>query len=285
MISKIPFLIGEIGINHNGSVQLAKKLIKLAKESGLDAVKFQKRDLNICVPIHMRSKIRNTPWGEMTYFDYKKKIEFGKKDYDIIDKYCKKIGIPWFASAWDTNSIKFLKKYRLKYNKISSALMSNKDFIIQTAKLRKKTFISTGGASLNEISEVVKIFKKFNCPFILMHSVSIYPCKDEYLNLEFIRVLKKRFGDRIGYSGHESTVLPSLVAITLGAKAIERHITLDRTLWGTDQSASLETAGIKSLVDGSLRVNNIIGKGIKKTIKLEKSKLRDMIYWQKNKSI
>lgn len=251
----------------------------MAKNSNLDAVKFQKRDISICIPKHVRNKIRNTPWGEMTYYDYKKKIEFGRKEYDIINDYCKKLKIKWFASAWDVNSLKFLKKYRLTYNKIASVMLTNLDFVTEVAKQKKKTFISTGGATIQEIKKVVKIFKKYKCPYIVMHSVSIYPCKDEFLNLNFIKILKKNFGDRIGYSGHESSVLPSLIAITLGAIAVERHITIDRTLWGTDQSASLESTGIKSMVDGSLRVNNIIGSGLKKTIKLEKSKFKDMIYW------
>ena len=141
MKSKKPFLIGEIGINHNGSVKLAKKLIKMAKNSNLDAVKFQKRDISICIPKHVRNKIRNTPWGEMTYYDYKKKIEFGRKEYDVINDYCKKLKIKWFASAWDVNSLKFLKKYRLTYNKIASVMLTNLDFVTEVAKQKKKTFI------------------------------------------------------------------------------------------------------------------------------------------------
>jgi N-acetylneuraminate synthase len=283
MINKEPFLIGEIGINHNGSINIAKKLITLAKNSGLDAVKFQKRDCDICVPKEQREKLKDTPWGTMTYFDYKKKIEFGLKEYKEIDKFCKSKKIEWFASAWDINSLNFLKKFRLRYNKIPSALISNTELIIEVAKQKKKTFISTGGADLIQIKKIVNIFKKYKCPYVLMHCVAIYPAEDEILNLSYIDILKKNFGNyKVGYSGHESTVLPTLIAMSMGAVAIERHITLDRAMWGTDQSASLSRPGMEGLVAAKQRMKLILGnkfKTKKKYLKIEEKKLKTMKYW------
>ena len=209
---KNPFLIAEIGINHNGSVDLAKKLIYLAKKYNFDAVKFQKRDLNICIPEHEKEKIRNTPWGEMTYLDYKKKIEFGEKEFKIIDKYCEKLKIDWFCSPWDVNSLKFLKKFKTKYNKIASSMLTNHELVNLIAKEKKLTFISTGMSEMLDINKAVKIFKKNKCNFILMHCVSTYPCPEQDLNLNTIKTLKKKFKCKIGYSGHETSVSPSIAA-------------------------------------------------------------------------
>jgi N-acetylneuraminate synthase len=280
---KKPFLIGEIGINHNGSLALAKKIISIAKHYGFDSVKFQKRDPDICVPDDQKNKIKETPWGEMTYLEYKKKIEFGLKEYKEIKKFCKKKKIEVFASAWDINSLTFLKKLNFNYNKIPSALLTNFDLIKEVAKERKKTFISTGGADLSLVDKVIKIFKKNSCPYIIMHCVSIYPAADEMLNLNYIKVLQKKYGiNNVGYSGHESTVLPSIAAMVLGATAIERHITTDRTLWGTDQASSLSPSGMNSLISSGERLYTILGKSEitkKKYLNLEKQKLKTMIYW------
>ena len=180
---KRPFLIAEIGINHNGSLKLAKKLINLAKKYNFDAVKFQKRNPDICVPEHQKNQIKNTPWGEMTYLDYKKKIEFGEMEFNAIDNYCKKIKIDWFCSAWDLESVKFLKKFKTRYNKIASAMITNQELLIQVAKEKKLTFISTGMSNIKDVDNAVKIYKKNRCPFILMHCVSTYPCPEEDLNL------------------------------------------------------------------------------------------------------
>ena len=269
---KIPYLIAEIGINHNGSIKLAKQLIDLAKSCDFDAVKFQKRDLDICIPDYQKNIMRDTPWGRISYLDYKKKIEFGKKEFNEIDNYCKKIKIDWFCSAWDLNSLKFLKTYKMKYNKIASALITNTEFLTAVAKQRKITFISTGMSTMKDINRAINIFKKNKCDFILMHCVSSYPVADKDLNLNTILNLKKKFKCKIGYSGHEANVSPSIAAWLLGSDYIERHITLDRSMWGTDQSASLSEQGMKYLSGMLKKFPTILGDGIKK-INLDEKKL------------
>lgn len=274
------FLIAEIGINHNGSIDLAKKLILLAKKYNFDCVKFQKRDLNICIPESHRNILKETPWGNISYLEYKKKIEFGIKEYSRIDKFCKKIGIDWLASSWDLNSQKQMKKFNCKYNKIASAMITNINFLEMVAKERKKTFISTGMCELKSVEKAVKIFRKYKCPFVLMHCVSTYPCPEEKLNLNLIRTYQKKFKCDVGYSGHESTVSPSLVAAMLGATVIERHITLDRSMWGTDQSASLQEEGIKNLTSVLSKIPSILGNGVKKFNQEEKIISKKFRYWE-----
>ena len=188
---KKPYLIGEIGINHNGSLKMAKELILLAKDCKFDAVKFQKRDPDLCVPENQKENLRNTPWGMITYLDYKKKLEFGVKEYIAIDKYCKKLKIEWFASPWDINSLNFLKQFKLRHQKVASAMLKNYALLEKIAKEKKKTFISTGGASMQEILKATKIFKKHKCSFMVMHSVSLYPAEDKSLNINFIKQLQK----------------------------------------------------------------------------------------------
>ena len=276
---KKPILIAEIGINHNGSIELAKKMIDLASKYKMDVVKFQKRDPNICVPDKYKNLYRETPWGNMTYLEYKKKIEFGRKEFDVIDKYCKKKRIKWFASAWDIESQKFLKKYNSKYNKIASAMVTNLKFLDFVAKERKHTFISTGMTNLKDIKNAVKIFKKNKCNFTLMHCVSSYPAPEENLNLNTINTLRNKFKCSVGYSGHENSVSPSLYAFLLGASVIERHITLDRSMWGTDQSASLAAPGIKNLVELINKSQTILGNGIKTKSKEDKKLEKKFRYW------
>jgi N-acetylneuraminate synthase len=276
---KPPFLIAEIGINHNGSIKLAKKLINLAKENNFDAVKFQKRDPDISTPKLQKSKMRDTPWGYISYLDYKKKIEFDFNDFKEIDKYCKKIGIVWFASAWDINSQIFLNKFKCKYNKIASSMLTNTQLLKVVAKEKKHTFISTGMSTLKNIKDCVKIFKKNKCKFTLLHCVSTYPCPEENLNLNMIITLKQMFKCPVGYSGHESSVTPSLMAMLLGAEVIERHITLDRAMWGTDQSASLSSAGLRNLSEVLSKVPSTLGTGKKIFSDNEKKMLRKFKYW------
>ncbi len=277
---KKPILIAEIGINHNGSVNLAKKLILLAKKYNFKLVKFQKRNPDISTPEYLKTIKRETPWGYISYLDYKKKLEFSYKNYLEIDKFCKKIGIQWFASAWDIESQNFLKKFRLKYNKVASAMLTNKKLLEVIAKEKKHTFISTGMSTLKDIEYCVKIFKKNKCNFTLMHCVSKYPSEDNDLNLSTIKTLKKRFKCDVGYSGHEKTVSPSIIAYMLGATVIERHITIDRTMWGTDQAASLSEDGIKVLTSTLHKAKDIIGGNkFKKVYKKEIPLLKKFKYW------
>ena len=260
---KKPVLIAEIGINHNGSVKLAKKMIDLAKDCGFDFVKFQKRNPDISTPEIQKKILRNTPWGYITYLDYKKKIEFGYSEFKQINSYCKKKKIRWFASAWDLESQTFLKKFNLKYNKVASAMVTNLKLISKIAKEKKLTFISTGMSNMKDISNCLKIFKKEKCKFILMHCVSTYPCPPEKLNLRMIQTLRKKFKCEVGYSGHESDVSPTILAYFLGANYIERHITLDRTMWGTDQAASLAEPGMRSLSRILSKMPKVLGTGKK----------------------
>ncbi len=276
---KKPFLIAEIGINHNGSVQTAKKLIDMAKKYNFDSVKFQKRDPDISTPEGQKLKMRDTPWGYISYLDYKKKIEFGLKEFKEIDEYCKKIGILWFASSWDINSQNFLKRFKCKFNKIASSMLTNYKLLEVIAKEKKHTFISTGMSNLKDIETAIKIFKKFKCKFTLLHCVSTYPCKEEDLNLNMIPVLKKKYKCPIGYSGHEPSVSPSIIAAILGAEVIERHITLDRNMWGTDQSASLSPEGLKNLTDILSKIPEILGDGKKRFLSDEKLMLKKFKYW------
>jgi N-acetylneuraminate synthase len=276
---KKKFLIAEIGINHNGDIKIAKELIKKSKLAGFDAVKFQKRNPDICVPENKKGQFKETPWGQMTYLKYKKKIEFGEKEFNIINKFCKKIGIEWFASPWDIESQIFLEKFKLTYNKIPSAMLTNYALLERVAKNKKITFISTGMSNYENIDNAVKIFKKNKCKYILMHSVSTYPCPEEKLNLSMIYNLQKKYNCPVGYSGHEVSVSPSLMAAVMGAIAIERHVTLKRTMWGTDHAASLEFNGMKQLVDLIRKFEICYGDGIKKITQEEKNKLSDQKYW------
>ena len=274
-----PILIGEVGINHNGSLQIALDIIKMAKECGIDYVKFQKRSPSICVPESKRNEFRETPWGGMTYLEYKERIEFGKTEYDTIDDYCKKLGMEWSASCWDLESLEFLDNYDVPFHKVASAMITKLDYLEEVANRGKTTFLSTGMCELSDIDKAVDIFKFKGCHVILLHSVSTYPAKESELNLLNIPMLKKRYGLEVGYSGHESSVSPSFAAAVLGAIAIERHITLDRTMWGTDQSASLEESGIKQLVSLLEKSWTILGDGKKRFLDSEKKAAENLRYW------
>ena len=244
---KKPYLIAEIGINHNGDIKIAKELIDISKEAGFDAVKFQKRDINIVYTKNQLDTPRESPWGNTTRHQ-KEGLEFGIKEYDEINNYCKDKSIDWFASAWDLNSLSFLDKYKLKYNKIASAMIIDQSFLEAVAKKNKHTFISTGMSEVKDIDNAVKIFTKYKCSFELMHCVSTYPMKLEEANLKTIESLRKKYSCDVGYSGHENGLAVSLCAAMLGITSLERHITLDRTLYGSDQSASLEYNGYSNLI-------------------------------------
>ena len=275
------FLIAEIGINHNGDLDIAKKLIDMAKESKWDAVKFQKRDVKTVIPKHMWNVKKETPWGNISYLEYKNRLELSYKDFLEIDSYCRNLNIPWFASAWDLKSIEFLNKFDLKYNKIASTMLTNREFIEAVAKQQKLTFISTAMSTWNNIDYAVNLFKKYGCPFILMHCVGLYPCPINKLNLNMISTLKNRYPDvEIGYSGHLPGSMDAIIAKVLGANYIEKHITLDRSMWGSDQSASIESNGLKYIRKHCDNIDKMLGDGKRKISDDEKLIAKKMRYWE-----
>ena len=258
-----PFIIAEIGINHNGSLDTAKALIDMAVDCDCDAVKFQKRDVEFVYTKEFLASHRDSPYGN-TQGAQKHGIELSDEDYLEINNYCIDKKIDWFASAWDRESQLFLREYNLKYNKVASAMLTNEALLKLITEERKHTFVSTGMSNLEMIDKVVNLFKRHNCPFTLMHCVSTYPCEDEECNLLAIKTLQERYNCNVGYSGHEKGILPSIVAVVFGAVAIERHITLDRTMYGSDQAASLEKRGLELLVRDIRDVKIMLGDGIKK---------------------
>ena len=272
------FFTAEIGINHNGDLEVAKKLIDVAVEAGCDAVKFQKRTIEKVYSKDVLDTPRESPWGKTTK-EQKLGLEFGKAEYDIIDQYCKEKNIEWYASSWDVDSQLFLQNYNLKHNKVASAMLTNHKLLEVIAKERKPTFISTGMSTIDEIRDAVRIFKKYDCIFSLQHSNSSYPMKEEEANLNCITTLQKEFECDVGYSGHETSgYLICVSAVILGAKSIERHITLDRSMYGSDQAASLEPMGLKRVVNDIRRIETILGDGEKRVWPSEipvMKKLRD----------
>jgi N-acetylneuraminate synthase len=270
------FIAAEIGINHNGDIKIAKKLIDLAISSGCDAVKFQKRTVNKVYSEQVLDGPRESPWGT-TQREQKEGLEFSISDYKIIDKYCKQKKIPWYLSCWDIDSQIEMRKFKTKYNKVASAMLVHTKLLETIAEEKKHTFISTGMSTMNDISKAIKIFKKHKCSFELMHSHSSYPMKIEEANLKLIQTLKKKFKCNVGYSGHESGAsLICVVAVLQGATSIERHITLDRTMYGSDQAASLERDGLFRLVRDVRRVDVVLGDGKKKIWDSEKSSMKKL---------
>ena len=258
------FTIGEIGINHNGDISLAKKLIDECSNSGFNAVKFQKRTIDIVYTKDFLDSPRESPWGT-TQRHQKEGLEFSKEQYLDIDNYCKSKNILWSASSWDNESQIFLRDFNLPFNKVASPMLGNFPLLKLIAEEKKKTFISTGMSSLEEVERVVELFKSYNCPFELMHCNSTYPMPEEDANLGCIPMLKSKFNCDVGYSGHESSLIKvSVVAVALGATSLERHITLDRAMYGSDQSASIEANSLKNYIDTVNKVGKIIGDGTKK---------------------
>ena len=272
------FIIAEIGINHNGDLEIAKQLIEMAKNAGCDAVKFQKRSIDIVYSPEVLDTPRESPWGTTTR-EQKIGLEFGLSEYRDIDKFCKEKRIEWFASAWDIESQKFLRQFNFKYNKIASAMLTHESLLREVASEKQKTFISTGMATFKEIDLAVDIFVKAKCEFTLMHTVSVYPCPDKDLNLNLIRTLQERYDCPVGYSGHESSPIPSIAAAALGITSLERHITLDRSMYGSDQSASLEKRGLEILVNGVRTIEIALGDGEKIFSESEKSVASKLRYW------
>lgn len=257
------FVIGEIGINHNGDVNIAKKIIAGAKHSGADAVKFQKRTPEVCVHKDQWNIERDTPWGRMTYIDYRHKIEFGEKEYSEIDKYCKEIGITWFASCWDEPSVDFIEKYDPPLYKTASASLTDLSLLRKINKLNRPVIMSTGMSTMEEIDKAISIMNQKN--LLISHTTSSYPCKNEELNLKMINTLKNKYKNiPVGYSGHEVGLAPTWAAVALGACFIERHITLDRAMWGTDQAASVEIGGMERLISNIRDIEIALGDGVKK---------------------
>ena len=278
------FIVAEIGINHNGDIEICKDLIKVAKEAGCDAIKLQKRDINKVYTKKFLDSPRESPWGK-TQRDQKLGLEFDLNDYKEIDSYCKNLLIEWFASAWDNNSQFFLRSFDCKYNKIASAMIKDVQFLKLVAEEKKHTFISTGMSTYEDIKIAVETFRKLNCPFELMHTVSTYPMKDEHANLNLIKTLRKKFLCDVGYSGHEVGLAVSYAAAALGITSLERHITLDRAMYGSDQSASIEPNGLRQLIGAVRKIELALGDGVKRIIDEEvpiARKLREHLNLESN---
>ncbi len=254
------FLIAEIGINHNGDIGIARQLIDVAADAGADAVKFQKRTIDKVYTREFLDSLRESPWGK-TQRHQKEGLEFGVEAYQEIARYCAQKKIEWFASAWDIDSQKFLQQFDLKHNKIASAMIVSEDFLREVASEKKHTFISTGMSTTRDIDRAVEIFTKAGCPFELMHCVSTYPMADEDANLNRIIKLRERYGCKVGYSGHEVGLSISYAAVALGATSLERHITLSRAMYGSDQSASVEPAGFRQMVGAVRKIEKALGAG------------------------
>ncbi len=262
------FIIAEIGINHNGDMSLCKKLIDVAVDSGCDSVKFQKRNIDNVYTQDFLGSPRESPWGN-TQQEQKNGLEFDIDEYKEINQYCKEKNIEWFASAWDLNSQKFLQKFNLRYNKIASAMIVHEELLRVVASEGKHTFISTGMTTYDDIQKAVDIFRSADCSFELMHTVSTYPMKDENANLRMIHTLMDKFKCNVGYSGHETGLAISYAASALGATSLERHITLDRSMYGSDQSASIEPSGLRNLVGAVRKIEIAMGDGVKRIIEDE----------------
>ena len=279
------FIIAEIGINHNGDMSICKKLIDAAVETGCNAVKFQKRDLDQVYTQEFLDSFRESPWGK-TQREQKSGLEFNADEYQEIEDYCKERGIEWFASAWDLNSQKFLQQFNCKYNKIASAMIVYEDLLKMVAKEGKHTFISTGMTTYDDIQKAVDIFRVADCPFELMHTVSTYPMKVENANLNMINTLRDKYQCNVGYSGHEVGLSVSYAATALNITSLERHITLDRSMYGSDQSASVEPSGLRNLVGAVRNIEKAMGSGIKTTVEEELSiakNLRQHLNWDISK--
>jgi sialic acid synthase SpsE len=256
------YVIGEIGINHNGDVDIARRLINIAADAGCQAVKFQKRTPEICVPPEQQNKMRQTPWGEMTYLEYKHRVEFGVEEYRQIAKYAADRGIDWFASPWDVPSVEFLENFDVVTHKVASASITDRELLRALAATGKPIILSTGMSTLEEIDEAVEILGTDR--LVILHATSTYPLPPEEANLRTIATLRERYGVPVGYSGHERGLQISLAAVTMGAVMVERHITLDRTMWGSDHAASLEPTGLEHLVRDIRIIEQALGDGHKR---------------------
>ena len=270
------YVIAEIGINHNGDMEVAKNLVDAAVEAGCNAVKFQKRTPELCVPPEQQSVLRETPWGEMTYLAYRHRVEFDEEQYGQIDQYCRKRHIDWFASCWDLPSVDFMRQFDPPCYKIASATLTDANLLHHVRRNNEPIILSTGMSTMAEIREAVRILSRGE--LLIAHTTSSYACSHDELNLKMIQVLQAEFDFPVGYSGHEQNLLPSCVAVALGACFVERHITLDRNMWGSDQAASLEPDELKQLVSDIREVETALGDGVKKVYDTERpimAKLRN----------
>ena len=268
------FIVGEIGINHNGQLEIAKSLIEIAVDAGCDAVKFQKRTPEVCVPINQRDQIRSTPWGDMSYLDYRHRLEFDYHEYAEIDEFCKRLNIAWFASCWDIDSVDFIEQFEPPCYKIASACLTDDDMLRFTVNLGRPIVLSTGMSQMKQIRHAVGLCNKNN--LLIAHTTSTYPCNADEVNLRMLDTLASEFGCPIGYSGHEVGLQISIASVAKGACFLERHITLDRTMWGTDQAASVEPDGLKRLVRDVRTVEAAMGDGIKRVYASEEPILRKL---------
>jgi N-acetylneuraminate synthase len=269
------YVIAEIGINHNGDLALALELMKVAKDAGCDAVKFQKRTPSICVPLDQQEVMRETPWGMMTYLEYKERTEFWDEEFGAIDAYARKLGMDWFASPWDVPSVEFLERFEPICYKIASACLTDDDLLEAIVATNQPVVLSTGMSNVDEIAHAVDVLA--GVPLVLAHATSTYPCPPSELNLRMIGTLQDLFGVPIGYSGHETGLQTTVAAVTMGATFIERHITLDRAMWGTDHAASVEPQGLQRLVRDVRTVEAAFGDGVKQVYDSEvpiRAKLR-----------
>ena len=268
------YIIAEIGINHNGRVEIARELIKAAADAGVDAVKFQKRTPAVCVPDHQKDQMRDTPWGYITYLDYRYKVEFERDEFDEIDAYCKSLGMDWLASSWDLESLAFIDAFNPPAHKIPSALLTDHELLRAVKDTGKPAILSTGMSTMEEIQAAVDVLGLDK--LLICHTTSSYPCPPDELNLKMIQTLQEAFDCPIGYSGHEVGLVTSAIAVGLGACLVERHVTLDRAMWGTDQAASVEPQGMRTLVKYIRVTEKALGDGVKHVYDSEQSILKKL---------
>lgn len=266
------FIVAEIGINHNGDLNIAKTLIEAAADSGVDAIKFQKRTPELCVPPEQRDQMKDTPWGYISYMEYRKRIEFGEEEYHLLDDYCREIGAIWFASVWDEPSVDFMKEFDPVCYKIPSAALTDHDLLRYVRTANRPVILSTGMSTMEEIQAAVEVLGTDD--LLIAHATSTYPCQPAELNLNMIGTLLETFSCPIGYSGHEVGLVPTVVAVALGACLAERHITLDRAMWGSDQAASVEPGGFRRLVKYIRVTEQSLGDGVKRVYESEQASLR-----------
>lgn len=268
------YVVAEIGINHNGDLNIAKELILAAKDAGVNAVKFQKRTPEICVPKEQQSQMRETPWGYITYLEYRYKVEFNKEDYQAIDELCKEVGIDWFVSVWDTASVDFIEQFSPVCYKLPSASLTDHELLLKVRKTGRPLILSTGMSTADQIDDAIRVVGLDN--LLVTHSTSAYPCDPHELNLKMIQTLRDKYACPIGYSGHEVGLVTSVVAVAMGACLVERHFTLDRAMWGNDQAASVEPVGFRKLVRYIRVTEQAMGDGVKKVYDSELSSLNKL---------